>query len=63
MRMDKLTMRSQEALQEAQRLAEKKGNQELQPEHLLWALLSDEEILKRLLSEVRKVKRKNARAG
>ncbi len=43
MRMDKLTIKSQEALQEAQRLAERKGNQELQPEHLLWALLSDDE--------------------
>ncbi|HAM49434.1 MAG TPA: ATP-dependent chaperone ClpB [Nitrospiraceae bacterium] len=53
MRMDKLTVRSQEAWEEAQRLAEKKGNQELQPEHLLWALLSDDEgiavqLLKRL---------------
>ena len=43
MRMDKFTIRSQEALQEAQRIAEAKGNQELQPEHLLLALLSDEE--------------------
>jgi ATP-dependent Clp protease ATP-binding subunit ClpB len=43
MRMDKLTIKGQEALQEAQRLAERKGNQELQPEHLLWALLSDDE--------------------
>jgi ATP-dependent Clp protease ATP-binding subunit ClpB len=43
MRMDKFTMKSQEALQEAQRLAEGKGNQELQPEHLLAALLSDDE--------------------
>ncbi len=53
MRMDKLTIKSQEALQEAQRLAERKGNQELQPEHLLWALLEEDEgiasqILKRL---------------
>lgn len=51
--MDRLTIKSQEALQEAQRLAERKGNQELQPEHLLWALMEDEEgiavqILKRL---------------
>lgn len=43
MRMDKLTIKSQEALQEAQKLAEKKGNQELQPEHLMWALLDDDE--------------------
>ena len=43
MRMDKLTIKSQEAVQEAQRLAERKGNQELQPEHLLIALLDDKE--------------------
>ncbi len=53
MRMDRLTIKSQEALQDAQRFAERKGNQELQPEHLLWALMEDEEgvavqILKRL---------------
>ncbi|MBI5204193.1 MAG: ATP-dependent chaperone ClpB [Nitrospirae bacterium] len=53
MRMDKLTIKSQEAVQEAQRFAESKGNQELQPEHLLFALLEDSEgiapqILKRL---------------
>ncbi|MBI4688713.1 MAG: ATP-dependent chaperone ClpB [Nitrospirae bacterium] len=53
MRMDKLTIKSQEAIQEAQRLAERKGNQELQPEHLLWVLLEDSEgtvsqIIKRL---------------
>jgi ATP-dependent Clp protease ATP-binding subunit ClpB len=53
MRMDKLTIKSQEALQEAQRFAERKGNQELQPEHLLWTLLEDTEgiasqILRRL---------------
>ncbi|MEW6214265.1 MAG: Clp protease N-terminal domain-containing protein, partial [Nitrospirota bacterium] len=51
--MDKLTIKSQEAIQTAQRLAEKKGNQQLDAEHLLWALLEDEEgvasqILKRL---------------
>jgi len=51
--MDKFTIKSQEAIQEAQRLAEKKGNQQLDAEHLLWALLDDEEgvayqILKKL---------------
>ena len=51
--MDKFTIKSQETIQEAQRLAEKKGNQQLDAEHLLWALLEDEEgvasqILKRL---------------
>ncbi|MGD1075988.1 MAG: Clp protease N-terminal domain-containing protein, partial [Thermodesulfovibrionales bacterium] len=60
MRLDKLTVKSQEALQEAQRIAEKKGNQELQPEHLLWALLSDEEgvasqLLKRLGAETKRM--------
>lgn len=53
MRMDKLTIKSQEAIQEAQRFAERKGNQEIQPEHLLWAILEDSEgiatqMLKRL---------------
>jgi ATP-dependent Clp protease ATP-binding subunit ClpB len=53
MRFDKLTIKSQEAVQEAQRLAEARGNQELQPEHLLMGMLRDEEglapaILKRL---------------
>ncbi len=43
MRLDKLTIKSQEAVQEAQSLAERKGNQEVQPEHLLLTLLSDEE--------------------
>ena len=51
--MDKFTVKSQEAIQEAQRLAERKGNQQIDAEHLLWALLEDEEgvasqILKRL---------------
>ncbi|MEK6672088.1 MAG: ATP-dependent chaperone ClpB [Nitrospirota bacterium] len=43
MRTDKFTLKSQEAIQEAQHFAERKGNQELQPEHLLWALTEDEE--------------------
>lgn len=51
--MDKFTIKSQEAIQEAQKFAEKKGNQQLDAEHLLWALLADGEgiasqILKRL---------------
>jgi ATP-dependent Clp protease ATP-binding subunit ClpB len=41
--MDKFTIKSQEAIQEAQRFAEKKGNQQLDAEHLLWALLGDGE--------------------
>jgi ATP-dependent Clp protease ATP-binding subunit ClpB len=51
--MDKFTMKSQEAIQEAQRFAEKKGNQQIDAEHMLWALLEDVEgvasqILKRI---------------
>lgn len=42
MRTDKLTTKSQEMFREAQRIAESKGNQELQPEHLLSAMLRDE---------------------
>lgn len=41
MRFDKLTIKSQEALAEAQRIAQSKGNQQLEPEHMLVALLSD----------------------
>ncbi|MBS1233032.1 MAG: hypothetical protein H6R42_686, partial [Nitrospirae bacterium] len=40
--MDKFTVKSQEAIQEAQRFAERKGNQQLDAEHLLWAFLEDE---------------------
>ncbi len=43
MRFDKLTIKSQESLKEAQNLAEERGNQELRPEHLLYAILSDNE--------------------
>jgi ATP-dependent Clp protease ATP-binding subunit ClpB len=43
MRLDRLTVKSQEALQEAQALAQKKGNQQLDVEHLLLAILQDDE--------------------
>ncbi|MDP2167440.1 MAG: ATP-dependent chaperone ClpB [Thermodesulfovibrionales bacterium] len=61
MRLDKLTIKSQSAVEAAQRLAEKKGNQELQPEHLLLALLEDEEgvsaqIAKRLGADLNGLK-------
>ncbi|HXX57970.1 MAG TPA: ATP-dependent chaperone ClpB [Thermodesulfovibrionales bacterium] len=61
MRMDKLTIKSQEALQEAQGIAERKGNQELQPEHLLLAVIGDEEgiasqILRRLVIETKSLR-------
>ncbi len=51
--MDKFTVKSQEAIQNTQRLAEKKGHQQIDVEHLLWVLLDDEEgvaaqIIKRI---------------
>ena len=39
MRLDKLTTKSQEALQQAQALAEKRNHQAIDVEHLLFALL------------------------
>jgi ATP-dependent Clp protease ATP-binding subunit ClpB len=41
--MDKFTIKSQEAIQNAQGLAERKGNQQIDVEHLLWVLLEDGE--------------------
>ncbi|MDH5297445.1 MAG: hypothetical protein OEV91_00310, partial [Desulfobulbaceae bacterium] len=40
MQFDKFTMKSQELLQESQRLAESLGHQEIQAEHLLKSLLA-----------------------
>jgi ATP-dependent Clp protease ATP-binding subunit ClpB len=62
MRLDKLTVKSQEAMQEAQGLAERNGNQQLDVEHLLLALLSDEEgialqILRRLGADLADIKK------
>jgi ATP-dependent Clp protease ATP-binding subunit ClpB len=41
MRLDRLTIKAQEALENSQRIAEQHGNQELQVEHLMRALLRD----------------------
>src|SRR5262245_54572363 len=43
MRFDKLTIKSQEALAEAQSLASSRGHSEIQPAHLLRALLAQPE--------------------
>src|SRR4029079_2868518 len=43
MRLDKLTIKAQEALQAAHDLAEKRNQQEMTPEHLLLALLTQEQ--------------------
>ena len=45
MRFDKLTLKSQEALQEAQRIAHNFSHQEVDGEHLLLALVSQSESL------------------
>jgi len=53
MRLDKLTTKAQEALQQAQALAERRGHQELTPEHLLSALLTQEQgVVPALLRKV-----------
>ncbi|MBI5966668.1 MAG: ATP-dependent chaperone ClpB [Deltaproteobacteria bacterium] len=43
MRFDKFTLKAQEALQEAQALAEKHEHQQIEPEHLLYVLLRQSE--------------------
>ena len=43
MRLEKLTTKSQEALQHAQSLAEKRNHQAIDVEHLLFALLGQKE--------------------
>ncbi len=45
MRMDKLTVKAQEAMQAAQAIARKRDHQEIQPEHLLAALLAQPDSL------------------
>ncbi len=43
MRMDRFTIKAQEALQQAQSRAEQNGNQEIEPEHLLLALVEQQD--------------------
>ncbi len=45
MKLDKLTVKAQEALQSAQEIARKRDHQEIQPEHLLAALLAQQDGL------------------
>ena len=53
MKWDRFTVMSQEAFQLAQSKAEELGNQELKPEHLLWAFLNQEEnIVNSVLAKV-----------
>ena len=49
MRMDRLTIKSQEALGAAVRMAEKAHNPELLPEHALYAFLDQQEGVARAI--------------
>jgi len=54
MRLDKLTVKSQEALQQAQALAEKRQHQAIDVEHLLFALIGQKEgVVLSLLQKLR----------
>ncbi|MBW1943941.1 MAG: hypothetical protein JRJ51_14060 [Deltaproteobacteria bacterium] len=43
MRLDKLTLKAQEAIQNAQQLAEGFGHQQIEPEHLLRVILDQKD--------------------
>ena len=67
MRVDKFTLKSQEALSEAQNIASGRGNPQVEAEHLLLALLSDEtglcvEVLKKLGADVDGVRNETLQA-
>jgi ATP-dependent Clp protease ATP-binding subunit ClpB len=67
MRADKFTLKSQEALELAQNTAAKRGNPQVETEHLLLALLSDEEgicveILKKLGADADKIRNETLQA-
>ena len=63
MRWDKLTLMSQETVQEAQSKTEEMGHQELMAEHILWASLNQEEnvilsILDKVGADVTEIRRR-----
>ncbi|MBI5250320.1 MAG: ATP-dependent chaperone ClpB [Desulfomonile tiedjei] len=67
MRADKFTLKSQEALELAQNTAANRGNPQVDVEHLLLALLSDEgglcaEILKKLGADVDRIRNETLQA-
>src|SRR5262245_55231040 len=52
-RFDQLTLKSQEAVQHAQALAQERGHPRLEPMHLLAALLHpDQQVVRSLLSQL-----------
>lgn len=60
MRWDKFTLKSQEALMNAQRKAEELGHQEVKPEHLFWSFLQQDEnvvvsILQKLGANIKSI--------
>ncbi len=53
MKWDRLTLKSQEAFQQAQSKAQELNNQELRPEHLLWAFLGqDDNVVNAVLAKI-----------
>ncbi len=53
MRFDKFTLKAQEVVQNSQEIASKKGHQQIEPEHLLYALLEQKEgIIPSLLGKI-----------
>jgi len=49
MRFDKFTIKSQELIQNAQNLASQRGHQQIEPEHLLFSVLSEPESIARTI--------------
>ena len=43
MNFEKLTLKAQEAIEEASTLARKNANQQIEPAHLLYGMLEDEQ--------------------
>ena len=63
MRLDKLTIKAQEAVQSAQNLAEERQSPDFSPDHLLSALIEQEDgtvrpILQKLGLEVQSIQKK-----
>ena len=51
MRFDQLTLKAQEIIQNAQQVAERKGHQQIEPEHVLRAILDQRDHLSIFLYE------------
>jgi len=67
-RFDKLTLKSQEALQAAQAHAQERGNPQIAPEHLLWALVQQKDgvvlpVLQKLGADIQVLAQELAKAA